>query len=202
MVDFARKPTHPVAVSVLLTDWNGGVLLAKRKNNSGAGLLSTPGGRLELTETIEQCAAREFKEECGAELLDFSVIGWREHFRFGNHYIMFYVLAKSYGGTITNCIPDKSEDWAFIKRSDITPGTCTEPEDILDLAAGARNDVYWKDGQRWSAGIPLLEIAPYLEAVWLKQHAHQCAVCHLFAPLVDDIYVPTVCLHCNPRKAQ
>lgn len=128
------KPTLPVGVSVLLTNERGQVLLAKRRNNSGAGLLSTPGGRLELTEDILQCAAREFREECLAELVGpTAVIAWREHFRYGNHYIMFYVRARHYLGTIANGIPDKSEEWEWFNVEDIQPDTCTEPQDVLDL---------------------------------------------------------------------
>lgn len=128
------KPTLPVGVSVLLTNERGQVLLAKRKNNSGAGLLSTPGGRLELAENILQCACREFTEETGAYISgDPTVIAWREHFRFGNHYIMFYVHATGHVGEISNRIPDKSEDWAWFDFANIEPETCTEPNDILAM---------------------------------------------------------------------
>lgn len=144
MVNFAQKlaekraaeekPTHPVGVSVLLTNPGGQVLLAKRKNNSGAGLLSTPGGRLEKPENIYDCARREFKEECCAELPGkLTVIGWHEHFRFGNHYIMFYVRAETYTGEISNGIPDKSDDWAWFDLNKLNPENCTEPTDILKL---------------------------------------------------------------------
>jgi 8-oxo-dGTP pyrophosphatase MutT (NUDIX family) len=128
-----EKPTHPVGVSVLLTDSQGRVLLAKRKNNSGAGLLSTPGGRLEKTETIEQCAAREFEEETGAQLGPVKIIAWKEHFRYGNHYIMFYAHATTYTGWLRNCIPDKSEEWEYFDRFLLTETNCTEPQDVLAL---------------------------------------------------------------------
>ena len=130
-----EKPKHPVGVSVLLR-CGGQFLMAKRKNNSGAGFISTPGGRLEVDETIEQCAAREFEEECGALLGPVKIIGWKEHFRYGNHYIMFYALALQYFGTIVNLIPDKSEDWAWYSRPGLTEENCIEPQDILEEAYG------------------------------------------------------------------
>jgi hypothetical protein len=79
-----EKPRLPVGVSVLLTDSMGRLLLGRRKNNSGAGLLSTPGGRLEVSENVLQCARREFKEETGAdlELDNLRIIGVKELFRF------------------------------------------------------------------------------------------------------------------------
>lgn len=141
----SEKPKLAVGVSVLLVYGNS-VLLGKRKNNSGAGILSTPGGRLEETETFLQCAAREFKEECGAELLGhLTTIGWKEHFRFGKHYIMFYVKATSWGGDIVNVEPEKCEGWCWHDIEETLQTTvirgldfCTEPVDILETLAGYR----------------------------------------------------------------
>ena len=131
------KPMYAVGVSVLVTNAEGHILLGKRKQVSAEGLLSTPGGRLEYDETIEECAAREFAEECGTEsdpvrLGPVTLLGWRKHNRYGNHYFMFYVHATSWNGSIGNGIPDKSEDWEWFDRKDLTTENCTEPADILD----------------------------------------------------------------------
>lgn len=129
------KPTYGVGVSVLLTNEKDQVLMAVRKGNvSAAGHLSTPGGRLEPEEDLYECAAREFKEETGATLGPVEIIGWKEHFRFGKHYFMFYAHASSYVGEITNQIPDKSEDWEWHSRLSAI-GHSTEPTDILRLLA-------------------------------------------------------------------
>lgn len=129
------KPRLPVGVSVMVTDSSGRLLLGRRKNNSGAGLLSTPGGRLEENETIHQCAAREFFEECGiddAGPRDFDIIGFKEHFRFGGHYIMFYVhIALPDGVNITNMEPDKCEGWNWVSFGDLRADETTEPTEIL-----------------------------------------------------------------------
>jgi 8-oxo-dGTP diphosphatase len=125
------KPTLPVGVSVLLTDNAGRLLLGRRKNNTGAGLLSTPGGRLEQHENMFECAAREFAEETGAQINELTLIGVKEHFRFNDHYIMLYVHAKQYSGTISNPEPDKCEGWEFKSLLDIRPEETTEPTDIL-----------------------------------------------------------------------
>jgi NADH pyrophosphatase NudC (nudix superfamily) len=60
-----EKPRYAVGVSVLLIS-GGQLLLGRRKNNKAAGMLSTPGGRLEPNESIMECAHREFHEETGA----------------------------------------------------------------------------------------------------------------------------------------
>lgn len=132
------KPMYGVGVSVLLMNAHGRLLLAKRKNNTGAGLLSTPGGRLEYYESVEECAAREFKEECGTTLGPVTLLKWKKLNRFGKHYFMFYVLATTWGersghNEIKNCIPDKSEDWSWVSMWTLTEENCTEPKDIIDI---------------------------------------------------------------------
>lgn len=129
-----KKPTHPVGVSVLVTDSQGRILLGRRKNNTGAGLLSTPGGRLEVKETLQQCAARELLEETGIKGSpeEFALIGFKEHFRFGGHYIMFYMHARGADGTTAaNLEPDKCEGWDWHRLIDLRASETTEPSDIL-----------------------------------------------------------------------
>lgn len=151
-----EKPLHPVGVSVLLTRVNPDgiteLLLAKRKNNSAAGLLSTPGGRLETNENILECAMREFYEETGCSIFfeQLEILGWAEHFRYGNHYIMFYVHATNYigadsrtAGAIENRIPEKSEDWKFYTLYTLKLEETTEPAHILTKL---RNKLFIKEG--------------------------------------------------------
>lgn len=128
----------PVTVSVLLVRPHQGLLLGRRKNNTAAGLLSTPGGRHDQAETIQACAMREFKEETGAELKGpLRIIAFKEHFRWGKHYIVFYVLANDYTGEIINTEPDKCEGWFF--QQHIDAADCTEPIDVLRAAASFSN---------------------------------------------------------------
>lgn len=129
-----EKTTFAVGVSVLLTTGTQ-VLMGVRKNNTAAGMLSTPGGRLEYDdESVIHCAAREFTEECGAVLdqPQMEVIGFKKLHRWGKHYIMFYVHAKSYTGEIVNTEPSKCEGWVWHHLSHL-PTNCTEPTDILQI---------------------------------------------------------------------
>jgi 8-oxo-dGTP diphosphatase len=131
----SNKPMLPVGVSVLLVnEKEGTVLLGKRASSIPAGdMWSTPGGRIEVNENMYQCALREFKEETGAELVlgNLHVVGFKEHFRYGMHYIMFYIRASVYEGEIKNTQPDKCEGWQWWKFENIVLDHCTEPEDIL-----------------------------------------------------------------------
>jgi len=140
------KPKHAVGVSVLLTE-NGKLLLGRRLASTGAavGLLSTPGGRLELEESVIDCAVREFYEETGAHILpeQCEVIDARKHNRFGDQYVMFYVYANHYVGTIGNPEPHKCAGWNFVSMLDFRPEECTEPTDVLaKVARRLADEVY------------------------------------------------------------
>jgi 8-oxo-dGTP diphosphatase len=63
----SEKPE--VGVAVILTR-DHKVLLLKRKGPHGPGTWTVPGGHMDLGETVEQCGAREVKEEIGVEVVD------------------------------------------------------------------------------------------------------------------------------------
>ena len=63
----AEKPQ--VGTSIIITR-DDKVLLMKRKGPHGGGTWSTPGGHLDFGESLEDCAAREAKEEVGVDVVD------------------------------------------------------------------------------------------------------------------------------------
>lgn len=128
------KPRHPEGVSVLIVR-DGKLLLGQRVNCSAEGLYSTPGGRIELGESEFACAARETYEETGLLLRaeELAVLGFMEHFRFGMHYFMVYLLAWKVLGQPTNREPHKCIGWDWFSRDRI-PGNCTEPDHFIDEA--------------------------------------------------------------------
>jgi 8-oxo-dGTP diphosphatase len=143
---FAEPETKgklPIGVSILLVNRDGRVALGWRPENIAAGgFLSTPGGRIEENEHLEETAARELKEETGVHLLPsmFKILGFKEHFRFTGHYFMVYVAAY-YDGPLERKEPDKCLGWEWWKLTDIPRDRCTEPLDILMLLAkGSTNE--------------------------------------------------------------
>lgn len=127
------KPLYPVGVSVLLTDHEGRILLGRRaKGISAGGMLSTPGGRIRSTEDRVMACCRKFWEETGAVLMRPVVeLGYREHFRFDQHYFMLYFWARDYSGVIGNEEPDKCDGWEWYKPWEIPIKECTEPPQII-----------------------------------------------------------------------
>jgi 8-oxo-dGTP pyrophosphatase MutT (NUDIX family) len=128
------KPTYPVGVSVLVT-CDGWLLLGERINCSAAGLLSTPGGRVEPSDAdVIAAAIRELAEETdiAATPSDLRLLDHRKHDRFGQHYFMFYVhMELSSLRKIENRIPDKSKEWKWYAITDAANRNTTEPAEIV-----------------------------------------------------------------------
>ncbi|GIQ89502.1 hypothetical protein KIPB_011992, partial [Kipferlia bialata] len=103
---------------IIIVNESGKVLLGRRRN-SHAPYWSIPGGKLELGETFEACAAREGLEETGLTLEHCEVISlsnnlqtYREE---GVHFISVFLLCK-YGdwtGTPENREPEKCHGWEW-----------------------------------------------------------------------------------------
>ncbi|MDP9379586.1 MAG: NUDIX hydrolase [Chloroflexota bacterium] len=98
-------PSAPVpAVGVVVVREDGRILLARRRNAPSEGLWSVPGGRLELGETIADCARREVREECGVECEPVEVFHAVDRIhhdaegRIRYHYIIVDILATWVSG--------------------------------------------------------------------------------------------------------
>lgn len=145
LLTFVNKPRHVVGVSVLITDGAGKVLLGRRnKNIQAGGMYSTPGGKVDLGESLEQAAIREVKEECGVNIegLCFSNLGHKIKHRWGDHSVIFYLYVqitdKELLSKISNPEPDKCDGWEWVhlwKAQGLAkhyPETITEPEEFIN----------------------------------------------------------------------
>jgi 8-oxo-dGTP diphosphatase len=108
------EPKPKIGVGVLVYK-DGKILMGKRINISGHGQYAGPGGHLEFGETIEECAARETKEEANIEIENIKVISLATLLFDGStrHYIDIGVVADWKAGEIQNLEPTKREDWAW-----------------------------------------------------------------------------------------
>ena len=115
---------HQIGVGVVLLDSVVGekVLVGKRKNCAGAGLLSLPGGHLERNESVYDCAVRELEEECGISPENVSDVYTPDRMCFedaidGEVFLTVYVvLTPSVGEPllgVSNREPDKCEGWEW-----------------------------------------------------------------------------------------
>ena len=99
-------PAHPmIGVAVVIFRENQ-ILLAKRGKEPSQGKWSTPGGRLELGETIFEAAMREVLEECSVDIeveniIDADDIIIRDDAgKIKYHFADIYVKAKYISGEV------------------------------------------------------------------------------------------------------
>lgn len=118
----------PVAVLIQPATINGlyGPLIAVRKIEPQKGGLALPGGFMQLNETVEEAAVREFSEECGvSDLVD--PADCRLCFQAANiqagQLLLFvrnrFSLSEKSCARLQNT--DEAKDWRVRVRSDNTP---------------------------------------------------------------------------------
>ncbi len=99
-------PESPIVGVATIVFSGGSILLVRRGNEPGRGLLGLPGGIVELGETVEQGIIREVKEECGIEikpLLAFTVRDSIVHDaaqRIRFHYVLIEFLCSVIQGAL------------------------------------------------------------------------------------------------------
>ncbi|GGE69908.1 NUDIX hydrolase [Priestia taiwanensis] len=104
-----HPPTHTVAVTGLIRNEQGEVLLVKVKKRNDS--WEAPGGQVERGETLEEAFRREVKEETGVDIEVGEMIGVYQVVERSVYIIMFYATCKSCEITIQ---PEEIEEAAFI----------------------------------------------------------------------------------------
>lgn len=90
-----------LAVSAVVLDAGGRVLLIERGKPPGEGLWSVPGGSVELGETVAVAAAREVREETGLEVTVGELVAVVERIQPGGyHYVILDYLAFAAEGQV------------------------------------------------------------------------------------------------------
>lgn len=121
-----------VGVGVMIFRNGTEVLLHKRKGSHGAGEYASPGGHLELGETVEDCVLREIKEEAGPNLKVRNItfvcfINLRKYMP--RHYAHIQMAAEWESGEATVMEPGKNDGWAWYRLDDLPQplfGTTTQ----------------------------------------------------------------------------
>ena len=114
-----NKQVKVGVATIILRD--GAILLGERIGSHGANTWATPGGHLELGESIEDCAKREVLEETGL------IVDSIEKFTFtndifekdGKHYVTLFVVASIVSGEPQVTEPDKCKQWKWCWLDDL-----------------------------------------------------------------------------------
>jgi 8-oxo-dGTP diphosphatase len=93
------------------------VLLGKRKNAHGEGSWCFPGGHLEFSEGIKDCAVREVKEETGIEIKNIRMGTFTNDIfeKEEKHYVTLFVLSDYSSGEVKVMEPEKCEKWGWFE---------------------------------------------------------------------------------------
>ena len=110
--------TPRVGVGVIVRR-DGQVLLGLRQGSHGAGTWALPGGHLEFSESVEECAAREVLEETGLVIDDIRPGPFTNDVMAADdkHYVTLFVVASSAAGEPQVLEPAKCLRWAWFDWS-------------------------------------------------------------------------------------
>ena len=99
----------------------GRILLGERIGSHGANTWATPGGHLEIGESIEECAQRETLEETGLEVGAFKKLGFTNDIfeKEGKHYVTLYVVATSSIGEPQVMEPHQCKQWQWFDLDEL-----------------------------------------------------------------------------------
>ncbi|CAH6993682.1 ADP-ribose pyrophosphatase [Vibrio chagasii] len=99
----------------------GRILLGERIGSHGANTWATPGGHLEIGESIEECAQRETFEETGLEVGSFKKLGFTNDIfeKEGKHYVTLYVVATRTSGEPQVMEPHQCKQWQWFDLDEL-----------------------------------------------------------------------------------
>lgn len=86
--------THPELCVGAVVVHDGALLLVERGRGAGVGLLSVPGGRVELGETMADAVVRELAEETALAGRVVRELGWVERIGGGHHFVIVDFLVE------------------------------------------------------------------------------------------------------------
>lgn len=95
----------------------GRILLGERFGSHGAHTWATPGGHLEMGESIEECARRETLEETGLVVEGFKKLSFTNDIfeKEGKHYVTLFVIATYSSGEPQVTEPNKCKQWKWFE---------------------------------------------------------------------------------------
>lgn len=112
------RPRGAVGVYILEGDK---ILLLLRKSSHGNGTWCPPGGHIEYGESIFTAAQREAKEEVGADIGDFEILGVTSDVYNDEkkHYLTVHVKVTNYSNNVSLLEPDKFHEMRWFSLNNL-----------------------------------------------------------------------------------
>jgi 8-oxo-dGTP diphosphatase len=126
------------AASLIVQD--GRLLLVHHREPEQYDFWTPPGGSLQGAESIFDCARRETREETGLSVELDRILYIQEFVEPGYHFCKFFILARSFHGTLT--LADRQPDEDFLQEARFFP-----PEELAGLTVHPEilKDRFWQD---------------------------------------------------------
>lgn len=114
-----NKEVRVGVAAVILRE--GRVLLGERIGSHGSHTWATPGGHLEMGESIEACAKRETFEETGLVIESFKKLTFTNDIfeKEGKHYVTLFVVGSCSSGEPQITEPDKCKQWKWFDLEEL-----------------------------------------------------------------------------------
>ncbi len=114
-----NKEVRVGVAAVILRE--GRVLLGERIGSHGSHTWATPGGHLEMGESIEACAKRETFEETGLVIESFKNLTFTNDIfeKEGKHYVTLFVVGSCSSGEPQITEPDKCKQWKWFDLEEL-----------------------------------------------------------------------------------
>jgi 8-oxo-dGTP diphosphatase len=130
--DSPTIPSQTIGACIIVTSANK-ILLGKRKNSYKSGFYGMPGGRVEASEKIIDCAKRELLEETGIEANILEYVGAIRDRQTSFSFIHFAFLCKDFKGEPKLTEPDKCEGWEWFDSNKIPEDTLIGHKAAIDM---------------------------------------------------------------------
>lgn len=128
-----------IGVGVVI-EKDGLILLGHRVNNykDTGGIYeldswTLPGGKQEYSETIEECAIREVKEETDLDITDIKVFGASDDIAPNKHFITIHTIGKYVSGNVTIMENDKIDEWKYFDINDLPENIYSPSRKTIEL---------------------------------------------------------------------
>jgi mutator protein MutT len=115
-------PSNPIPGVGAIVVGKKGILLLRRDNEPGKGLISIPGGVIEVGETQEEAIIREIKEETGIQVELLEMIGTYDliindsHNNVKFHFVLIHYLARALSSSIRPEYPEGELKWVPLDK--------------------------------------------------------------------------------------
>ncbi len=113
-------PVRPFAGASIAVFRGSRVLLARRAKGAGAGLLSLPGGVIELGESAEEAALRELREEVAVEATILGLAGHINVIDYDQSRVRHHYAVLTFAGRWISGEGETSEEASEIRWQEIS----------------------------------------------------------------------------------